>query len=652
MKMIVNYKKRFFLPEEKIISYEKIDDDKYMYLDLCLYSDRFIEYQKNLFSDFYSFILDAFEKNDIFLDFKRVIEEKIRQFNTQLKIFQEKTNLDTKIEIRWNLQIVWWNYYMSTLIWESSIIIFRDKKLEVVVPNEVEESDKIDIFSEIIEWELENSDSIISLWCNIYNYLSDNEIKDLISTWDIASSLEEILKVRISDKEIAFISYLSIKIDKIVVNVKKEFNLQSYKDFFQKYKYAIGLMLWVLIIFFVVISIFLYAWKDDDKQVIQIAWKTQEIDLEWLKREIDTFTKLDAKDIDLKKQQYEKIMEELSAYEKSGIQQLEIRELKKKMKQNYYRWFNINIVSDTDGLLQPIYKFSDKEKQSLENILWLTKSHSYLNVYWKKWVLLSIINTKTKAILHNLSLPTNIKRCRTNLSVNGLYCILENNDIYNFSKYGIKSIVNDTWYWPKSLDLWTYWVNRIYLLILDPKLNSKKIYIQRYMIKWKNKFRKPTNYVFAKDANMNLVSYIYSGSTFDIDGSFPVWWKHRLLQIYRKWNITNELEIREIKWWEKAIIDEKNDFIWKVKVISNVGSKYLYLYDYNTNSLVVYYSKNKLTDSWKNRYIPTYLYKVQFMLDNEKIKDVIVSEKAGSRNKFAYVLTDKWIYKLDLAQFR
>lgn len=650
--MIVDYEKRFFLPWEKVISYDKQEDDRHIYLDLCLYSDRFIEYQKNLFSDFYSTILDAFEKNEIFLDFKRILEEKIKQFNTQLKIFQEKTNLDTKIEIRWNLQVVWWSYYMSTLIWESSIIIFRDRKLEVVVPNEVEETDKIDIFSEIIEWELENGDSIISLWCNIYNYLSDNEIKDLVSTGDIASSLEEILKVRISDKEIAFIDYLSIKIDKIVVNVKKEFNLQNYKDFFQKYRYAIWLMLWVLIIFFVVISIFLYLWKDDDKQVIQIAWKTQEVDLEWLKRQIDTFTRLDAKDIDLKKQQYEKIMEELSAYEKSGIQQLEIRELKKKMKQNYYRWFNINIVSDTDGLLQPIYTFSDKEKQSLENVLWLTKNRSYINVYWKKWVLLSIINTKTKAILQTLNLPTNVKTCKTNLSVNWLYCILENNDIYNFSKYGIKSITNDTWYWPKSIDLWTYGVNKLYLLTLDPKLNNKKIYIQRYMIKWKNQFRKPTNYIFAKDADMNLASFIYTWSTFDIDGSFPVWWKHKLLQIYRKSNYSNELEIREIKWWEKAIIDEKNDFSWKVKVISNVGSKYLYLYDYSTNSLVVYYSANKTSDAGRNKYIPVYLYKVQFMLDEEKVKDVIVDEKAGSRNKFVYVLTDKWIYKLDLAQFR
>jgi len=58
-------------------------------------------------------------------------------------------------------------------------------------------------------------------------------------------------------------------------------------------------------------------------------------------------------------------MKELDAYEKNNIQTLEIKELRKKVEQNYYKGFNINLISKNDGLLQNIYTFSDKELKQL-----------------------------------------------------------------------------------------------------------------------------------------------------------------------------------------------------------------------------------------------------------------------------------------------
>jgi hypothetical protein len=649
--MKIDYKIKQFLTNENIISYRHKEDDKNIYLETWLYTDKFKEYQKNLFNDFFVEIIDILEKKDIFLDFKRELESKIKQFNIKLKVFQEKTNLEEKIEIRWNLQIIWWNYYLSTLIWESSIIIFRNKKLEIVVPNEIEEDDKIDIFSEIIEWELENDDMIVSIWCNIYNYLTDNEIKELIETEDIIETLTDILIIRIDEKEIWFISFINVQVEKILINQKKEINLEKYKTLINKNKYVIGVLIWLWIVFFIIVAIFSYLWDNKDKAVVKVGNKEIQLDLTNIKREIDMFSKLDTENTTEKQKRYEKIMKELKLYEQSGIQELEIKELKKKMEQNYFKGFNINIITENDGILNKVYKFTDTEKKQLWDLKWITKSRWTENVYSNKWVLIGITNNKLKWVIQSLKIPVNINSCINNLSNNGLYCVLDNNDIYNFSKYWASTLTNTDKSWPENIiSLWKYGVNKLYVLTLDDKLNKKWIYIKRYLLKSKNNFSNPTNYIFSEEANKDLISGIYTGSSLAVDGSFLIWTKNGLVQAYRKNSFDSKLYIREIKWWEQWIIDKINDLKWKVKVIAKPWSSFVYLYDYNTRSLITYYSRYKNTDKAMYSYQLTYLFKIKIDLTNEEVKDITVDDNKLKPN--AYILTDKNIYKVDLNQFR
>ena len=147
----VTFKKEVFVEPESIVEFKHTEQNKFFSLDVNLYSDKFKEYQKNLFSEFFSKVLDLNSQYDNFLDFKRVLEVEIKQFNTQLKLFQEKINLEEKIEIRGSLQIVWNENYLSVLMGETSLVIVRHHKLESVIINGVEPEDKIDIFSEIIE---------------------------------------------------------------------------------------------------------------------------------------------------------------------------------------------------------------------------------------------------------------------------------------------------------------------------------------------------------------------------------------------------------------------------------------------------------------------------------------------------------------------
>ena len=653
--MDIDYRKIDLMKDNDKIEYKNIKKDKKIYFSVCLHSEKFKEYQKNLFNDFYSKILELLEKSSIFLDFKKNIESEIKQFNTQLKVFQEKINTDDKIDIRWIIQIIWNETYLSALIWESSLIIFRDEKLESVIANEVEEEDKIDIFWEIIEWELEDKDKIISVYTNIYNYMTDDEIKELINTDDSLKSLEDILTTRVQKEEIWKLEELNIHIEKIKLESKKNFDFNKYSNIFKKYKYSIGIIITLSIIFFIIFSIFSYLSKNK-KQVVEVWWKQVELNIDNLQRQIDTFWKLDSSkenSITVKKAEYEKIMKELDAYEKNNIQTLEIKKLRQKVEQNYYKGFNINIVTKNDGSLKNVYNISKKELEQLSWVKQIFKSNWRINIVWEKWVLLWLIDNKYKWIIQKINIPKKIKTCSNNLAWNGVYCVMENDDIYNISKYWITTLKNSQWIWPKDIiSIGIYGSNKMYLLTKDKNLNKKGIYIVKYILKGKNNFSSPTNYVFTKKTDQNLINNITTGSNMDIDWNFVLSSKNGILQVFRNDNFTNKVNLRKIPWWEKAIIDNKNDFSWKIKVISNIWSKYIHVFDFATNSLVTYLTSPYKTNSAKtSSYNLIYKYKTKFQIDNETIKDVIVYYNDTTKKKTAYILTDKWIYSIDLEQF-
>lgn len=650
--MYVEHERLNLINNEDIIQYQNEKEDKKIFFSICLHNEKFKEYQKNLFNDFYTKILDLIDKNSIFLDFKKDIESEIKQFNTKLKVFQEKVNIEDKIDIRWTIQIIWQETYISTLIWESSIIIFRDNKLESIIVNEVEEEDKIDIFWEIIEWELENKDKIISICSNIYNYMNDNEIKELINTNNIATNLEDILSTRVENKEIWAIEELNISIQKIKVESKKEFNLSKYNSILKKHKYSIGVIIALSIIFFIIFAIFSYL-GTNKKQVIKVWWKQVEADIYQLKKKVATFISLNfnkSNSISNKKTEYEKIMQELNAFEKSNIQTLEIKKLKEQVENNYYKGFNINRVFKNNGSLENIHNFSEKELTELSWTNQIFRSLRKINISWKKWVLLWLIDNKYKWTIQKIKIPTNIKTCSNNLAGNWLYCVMDNGDIYNISKYWIQTLKNSSWTWPKKIvSIGIYGSNKIYILTNDSDLNKKGIYIIKYILKSKNNFSTPINYVFAKGTDKNLTNSITTGSNMVIDGTFLISSKKWLLQAYRKGQLSNELSLRVIPWWEKAIIDDKKDFSWKLKVIANMGSKYIHLFDFATNSLVTYLTSPYKTNSAnRTSYSLIYKYKTNFVFDNENIKDVIVNYNNTTRLKTVYILTNKWVYSIQL----
>lgn len=648
----VSFKKDFFVPGERIVDLKYEDENWgfYAYLNCVIFSEKFIEYQKDLFSGFFSEILDLKEKNAVFIDFKKELEKLIKDFNIKLKVFKEKLNVEEKFQINWWLQIVWKENYIAGLIWETSLIIIRNEKLESLIVNEVEEED-IDIFAEIIEGELENNDKIIHLWCDISLYLSDVEIKELIKQ-QLPDTLFEVLTTRLEPQKIWFISMLSYNLEQVnVVNKPADANLIA--KLIQKYRYQIAISAGILIIFLILVSIFSYISRAPSKVVVTtIDGKkiTLSADLNNLKRQIDAFSKLWNTNTEVAKQQYHAIMKQLDYLEKANIQVLEVRELRKKMQQLYFKGFNINIITDIDWILEEVYSFTEKEYAALSWFKQIIYTNGFINVVWDKGVLLSIISNKTRWLLQELALPTGIRICSKNLAQNGLYCVLENDDISNFSKYWLQSLTNLEKTWPRNiLTLGIYWVNRLYLLTQDKELNSKGIYFLRYVLQWGNNFGKSTKYIL-DEKDENIKGQLFSGSTLAIDGTFLLWTKKWLVQAYRKDDLDTTIYTRIIPWWEEWVISDK-DFKWKVKVIAFMNDKYVYLYDYNTQSLVVYLtSPYKTNDAYTHTYKLKYLFKLKFDI-SEFVKDVEIVYKPTQNKRIVYVLTDKWVSKLLLDDF-
>jgi len=278
----------------------------------------------------------------------------------------------------------------------------------------------------------------VQINCNIYNYLSDAEIKEIIQADDIVNTFFEVLTTRVEPTEIGFISCLKFNFEKIITTKPDKNKLENYLTLAQKYKYPIAIVSGIVIILFLVIWIFSYisnSGNDTITTTIDGKKVTLNVDMDDLKRQIDAFSKFENTNTLAAKQQYEQIMKKLNELEKAKIQVLEVKELKKKMEQLYFKGFHINIVTNVDGLLTPVYNFSSEEQKALTGLQQIVYTNGFLNAVGKKAVLLNVVSNKVKWILQKVSLPTNIKTCTANLAKNGLYCALDNDSIYNFSKW-------------------------------------------------------------------------------------------------------------------------------------------------------------------------------------------------------------------------
>lgn len=158
---------------------EQINDSLHVDMDIALQSDELIEFQKDIFSEYFAYLTDKLrqlskpnEKN-----IKKVFESTLQELNSKLSIFATKIDKVDYFAIKGTIKVITNQTLMASLIGNVSLMIFRENKLFYAINNDYQPSGKIDFFSEFVEGEINEEDEILTIGNDIYTVFDKKEIK-------------------------------------------------------------------------------------------------------------------------------------------------------------------------------------------------------------------------------------------------------------------------------------------------------------------------------------------------------------------------------------------------------------------------------------------------------------------------------------------
>jgi len=169
------------------------------------------------------------------IKFKSFFELTLQELNSKLAVFAEKLRLYHKIEIRGFIEFYMDNYYVSSLIGEGSVVIFRNNQLFYALHNDATTNKRIDLFAELIEGDLHDGDEILFFGNNI-SYFTDSEdfgyIGEINGTDErtLIQIIEDTLKERTELSHINLICLHIIHLEKNNLNLSKNKNAAAYFD--------------------------------------------------------------------------------------------------------------------------------------------------------------------------------------------------------------------------------------------------------------------------------------------------------------------------------------------------------------------------------------------------------------------------------------
>lgn len=629
-----------FIDSERQVKFQKQVWEYKIDMKVFILSDRFIEYQKDMFNEFAASLWDS-ETSDI----KRQLQKSLQKLNTNLWVFAQKIKDSWKFSIKWYIQVISGSQYLCGIIGETSIIIFRNWKINMVVSNEIDPKSKIDIFWEFIEWDLEPGDKVLLVWMNILDYITKNELTDLINlAKDWSNSLELVLQwleIRTSSDQIGFAHYEDINsnVNWKIIETKSYWSnkvkniVQNIWNFVIKNKYTTW---WVILILFVII--FLYSIINNINAKNQIGFienwdqKLQfNLDINELRKDVTLLAAIS--NPEEKNAKYQEIMKKIEVFEKKWKQKYDIAQIKQELNSSYYKMFNISLINDfVQAGGKNILSFSQEEKNILGSGQ-LVFFSNWVNIIWNKWAILwaSSENIRWKTTTYwNILQSQKIVWALPNIQWNWYY-IYTSWSIYNLNAQNFSSVSPKNTTFPSDiLSIWKY-ASNIYIVSKQNLLDWKMI--QKYQsVQWW--FWQPQIYTYSGGIN-NISSFVVDNST------FLVWWNDSLHQLTRK-DWTNTLLERSVELkGENNILPLSKD----IKILANDSSDYMFLYD-TTNQNLGIYKANKKRNQFD--YYLNYLWKIKFDT-NDKILDIAISYEWEKSS--AYILTANWVLQLPLSSY-
>lgn len=644
---------------------------------VVLECEKFLEYQKDLIQDF---LADLMEKINTEVydewELKNNLENWLQNLNVKLKLFADKVTDIERFPIKWYIQIIAGDTIISSMIWDTSILIFRDGKLYYQLHNWVNKKTKIDLFSDFIEWNIETWDEILYAWTKITDVLDQWDIKDLETIIDqdepsFIEVFEKILQSRIEKVKVWLISNYYIHWNIIwsiesTPSIKKSWNWVKWK--FNWWKawlkklsenkyYVIIWVLWiiVLVLLYSVLSALLDT--KNNNTIVTESWAVLDITIDDIKKDIRDFQQMDASS-DEKSVKYNEIVEKLTLLEENWRRLEDVENLKWIVENDYYKWFNIiriENLSQLDDAASWIktrqITFNSSEKWKMWDVLFVDYQKS-INVWWTKWALIWSVNDWSRWSLIEYWVDTNVAWCSENLLRDGLYCYISDWRVYNITKAWIEPVTTQDWVWfPDTVWwLWVYLKNNFY--VFQPNLNSSLAWV--VLTRYRNTAWSET--VYQQWQNYTIVEWYDENIQFEwnfawmtIDGDFLIRNNWKLYHFWRPTSLWSTLEVREVKllWWDSITNKYSND----VKVIASTTTKYVYLFDRVNKTFTVYTSNPlKTNDANRTNYNLKYLFSFKFALTSEEVKDVCIPD-ATWNNPEMYILTTEWVNKINLYDY-
>ncbi len=641
-------KKQLYIDETQQSNYsyyKEFENGLVLKAEIVCYYGEYYQYQENLIKEaFEELELEAQNSKFSVIKFKSYFELAIQELNSKLAVFAEKLRLFQKIEIRWFIEFFLDNYYVCSVIGNGSLIIFRKGTLYYSLHNDASNNKKIDLFAELIEWDLNNGDEIIYFANNI-SYFTDAEDFAYIGeiNWTdertIVQIIEEMLNERTGLDSIGMIHLDFIKLDDKVMSIGTGNSVNDYVDrfqyFFKKRRYLMSLVgFGALMLLLVGLLVSNFLSSGNGVKITTTDTNTQEyISLDSIKKEIEAFKILDPTSKE-KFTIYKNLENKINQLEKEGKLPLDIKQLKNMLQSEYQAWFNIESVEQLDDWTIT-FNSSDTLDIGKPKALF---ANNQLSIVGDQGVIIGATSNENRGITQKLGLESRIEGCTPNLQNNGLYCFDNGNKIYNLTKQNIQT-ASIGWAWSSGefekqiMQIGTFGSSNMYALVKNKSLNAAGTYILRYpLIPWtRESFKQPLEYGFANGFNPGAIS------SMSIDGSFLIWAPsdQSLYQMRRDGTSSQNRKVpleggqdlymtTPVATWSKALPTTASQ---GVKVMTFASSNYVYLYEPTKHVLLTYKSvPNKTSDNNKNSYSLKYLFAMQ--LPKTEILDVAVSDSS------------------------
>ena len=667
--MHIAYTDRVFHDASNALSLRKeFGKDISLYCHIAFLTETFMDYQKDIFEEFLSEIVDLLsEENVPFSKIKGVFEKSLQDLNEKLQVFADKIKDVDHFQIKWVIQIMVGTEYLASLIGSVWLVILRKQKLQYMLSNQQNSTPPIDQFSEFVEWEVKANDKLLVFGVPVDSFLDKDDIDTILAMslseeTLLLDAFREILKVRLSEKELSFMLEYHIESNVQIAQKKLQSTFAWPLNFISKYTGSIGIwgferfqavtvyvLIWIVSLVLIVGLIQSFE-KANEATFVNEEWGVViNVTIEDIQKDIALFKKIDPSS-DQKIMKYNEIIEKLDLLESNNRWTYDVNELRKILETEYYKGFNIILANQETFFSDPMYEFTQLEKNTFGQPNQVFYNNGLL-VGWSEWVLLGAVNNEIRGTLISAWTDTRLRKCGFNLLRNGLYCISSANQVFNIVTQGVQPMATADGAFPTDLrDIGTFGSSNMYLLTDDDTLVDGDTYIVRYknQVGSQEQFAEGLEYIMAEETEDSTLAFAWSGfASFAIDGTFLIWSPvERTLYQLRRPDVSPALQYREIP-LEGG--DNVEPYSSATKVIGFAESRFVYLFDPQNQTFTVYRSLPYKTNSANTTsYRLAYFFRIKFSLGDVEVTDVYVEEWEKS---VMYALTANGVYQIRLHEY-